>query len=86
MQKASKKISPIDKFNTGRKVADSLVNTWNKSGKSTFSIGDKRIHHGLAGTALFILGAVTRSPGIAGIGWGLMKDDITDAPDWFKFQ
>jgi hypothetical protein len=85
-RKMPQKISPADKFQTGIKVADSMVRTWNKAGKTTFSIKGHRIHHGTAGTVLFVLGTITGSPGIAGIGWGLMKDDITDAKKWFSVQ
>lgn len=85
MQK--KQVSPVSKFQSGIKLADSMVSAWNRAGKTTFSIKDDiRIHHGLAGLALMFVGGITKSPGIAGIGWGLAKDDIMDAPYWLKFK
>lgn len=42
-------------------------------------LGNTRIHHYHAGTLLSIVGLLTKSPTAAGIGVGLLLDDIDDA-------
>lgn len=42
------------------------------------------IHHGEVGIVCIVLGVLTRSPTILGIGIGLAIHDIRDALKWFK--
>jgi len=40
--------------------------------------GRRRVHHYEAGIALFVLGAILKSPTVSGIGAGLFLHDIDD--------
>jgi len=53
--------------------------TWNsRSSPPKIYLGKRRVHHYEAGVALFFLGALLKSPTIAGIGAGLFLHDIDD--------
>ena len=49
-------------------------------------VSGKRIHHGLVGAALTLLGAYEKDEKIIGFGKALMKDDIHDLPQWLDFD
>ena len=44
-----------------------------------------RIHHGLIGAALFVVGALSKRPHIAAAGAVLAVDDIEDLLQWLDF-
>ena len=47
---------------------------------------NRRVHHGLVGGGLFLLGFKLGSPFIIGYGLGLMLDDISDIGSWLDFE
>lgn len=49
-------------------------------------VSGKRIHHGLVGAILTLVGAVTNDDKVKGFGKVIMKDDIDDAPNWLNFE
>ena len=47
---------------------------------------NRRVHHGLVGGGLFLLGFKLGSPFVIGYGLGLMLDDISDIGSWLDFE
>ena len=47
---------------------------------------ERRVHHGLVGGGLFLLGFKLGSPFVIGYGLGLMLDDINDIGQWLDFE
>jgi hypothetical protein len=75
----------------GLAVSEITTYYWKKKHPNKTYFFDRRIHHGEIGLLLlFILSMGKISPlfcsFIIGCGLGLVKDDIHDKSNWFKFQ
>ena len=46
----------------------------------------RRVHHGMVGGGMFLLGFKIDNPYIIGFGLGLMLDDIDDIGVWLDFE
>jgi hypothetical protein len=79
----------------GFTAAELLVHYWNsKKNHSEFYIFGRRVHHGEIGAMLsassILMGRIP-IPGVAlsilaGVGAGLIKDDLPDIKEWFRFR
>jgi len=81
----TKKISKDEK--EGMEWGQLATGVWKlQSNPGKVYVGRKRIHHGLFGAALTLLGAYEKDDKIIGFGKALMKDDIDDLPKWLDFE
>ena len=48
--------------------------------------GGHRMHHGLVGAAMVVLGLLSKKPHVAAFGGVLALDDIEDLPHWLDFE
>lgn len=78
---------PLTLVEQGEELGKLTTQLWNSQQKpSKVYIGGKRIHHGLVGAVLILLGAIEQDDYIKGFGKALMKDDIDDLPYWLDFD
>jgi|SRR6476661_1766346 len=82
----------------GMTVAEFLTSLWNSRHNSTppprVYILNRRIHHGELGALLALSSLFLRMSSVpsgtigilAGVGFGLLKDDIADIGEWFKLR
>ena len=47
-------------------------------------VGGIRVHHGLVGAGMFVLGILSKRPHLAILGLILALDDIEDASEWLN--
>ena len=81
----TRKISKDEKF--GKDLGKLATGLWkSQSNPGKVYVGRNRIHHGLVGAALTLLGAYEKDDKIIGFGKALMKDDIDDLPRWLDFE
>ena len=62
-----------------------LKTTAKHDGTKGYFLG-RRVHHGVIGGGLFLLGLKIDSPYVIGYGLGLMLDDIDDIFQWLDFE
>ena len=62
-----------------------LKTTAKHDGTKGYFLG-RRVHHGLVGGGMFLLGLEINSPYVVGYGLGLMLDDIDDIGKWLDFE
>lgn len=80
-------VKPFKTFSDGYKLGNTLTKKWNlQPNPPKIYIGGYRIHHGLVGTLLGLVGLITEKPAITGLGVKLALDDIDDIPDWINFE
>jgi hypothetical protein len=83
----STKRKDLTDFDKGRQFARLGLSTYNsQTNNAPGYIGNTRIHHGEIGTVSLILGFLSNSPWLAGMGTELMIDDIHDVNEWFTFK
>jgi len=83
--RSTKKISKDEK--EGMEWGQLATGVWKlQSNPGKVYVSGKRIHHGLFGAALTLLGAYEKDDKIIGFGKALMKDDIHDLPQWLDFD
>jgi len=71
----------------GKAIGQLATILWKlQSNPGNVYVAGKRIHHGLFGTGLILLGALTNDDKLKGFGKALAKDDIKDMPDWLNFE
>jgi len=75
----------------GLAVSQITIRYWKKKYPSKVYLFERRIHHGEIGVLLLCIISMGKiSPlfcsFIIGCGLGLVKDDIHDKSNWFKFQ
>lgn len=82
----SKKIVPnIWKEEIKKGFKDALEIIAKHDGTKGYFLG-RRVHHGVIGGGLFLLGFKVSSPFLIGYGLGLMLDDIDDIGIWLDFE
>jgi len=82
---SKKKVPEIwkDEIKKGYKAAmDTVVK---HDGSKGYFLGH-RVHHGVIGGGVFLLGFKLASPFFIGYGLGLMLDDIDDIFQWLDFE
>ena len=74
------------KFGGGFAAGVAVTQVWRaaKLHPDKVYLGGHRVHHGEAGIALALFGAVADMPRLVGFGTALALDDIADASQWFR--
>ncbi len=81
------KSKSLKTFNDGYELGDTLVKSWNSQpNPPKVYIDGYRIHHGLVGAILGLIGAIIEKPALTGFGAKLAIDDIADIPNWLNFE
>jgi len=82
---SKKKVPSVWKKEIEKGFKDALKIAAKHDGTKGYFLG-RRVHHGVVGGGLFLLGFETNSPYIIGFGLGLMLDDIDDIDKWLDFE
>jgi len=90
VRKITRKKNKIKRFKTfsdGIGWGNTLTTKWNSQpNPPQVYISGYRIHHGLVGTLLGLVGIIAEKPAITGLGVQLALDDIADMPNWLDFE
>jgi len=79
-------ITSSSDFLVGTILTKMLTDYWQKDvGRKVYLVG-RRIHHGLIGLLLIIVGIALKIFTMIGVGLQLVRDDIGDWRDWFNFE
>lgn len=73
-------------FFTGKLLTKTITNYWRNNINREIYIFGRRLHHGLIGLLLTIIGILLKIPMMIGIGFQLLIDDIDDWSEWINFE
>ena len=80
-------VKPFKTFSDGFELGNTLTTRWNSQLTSPkIYISGYRIHHGLVGAVLGLVGLIVEKPAITGLGVQLALDDIEDMHNWLNFE